>query len=362
MAKINIVIADSDELYLNHLSNYLIEHVNTFEVFSFTTKESLIKFVGDKSNKIDVIAFTEDLMDGTISVANIPAKILLSDGSFTELKDFDIVNKYQKADKFISDILLVFAEKTGRVEAVAMGDKDTKIIGFYSPVGGSGKTTLALSCCHSLALSGKRVFYLNAEKLNSSAEFLNRAPSGSLSDLYLTVKTKGANVGIRIMANKFMDTELNFTYINPAESSLEINELSSDEFKRLIGEFEQLGEFDYVIVDFDSEFTKEKISVLDKCDRIIVPVTPEPLPLAKVKLFIKELSMYDELSDIKQKNMYVLNKISHQSSTIIQNSGIGNECKIKAQISMSPILSDLNNVFHSGNMIVQMMSGITAVI
>ena len=67
-AKINIVIADSDELYLNHLTNYLSEHVNTFEVYSFTTKESLIKFVSDRSHKIDVIAFTAAGTVGSVSV------------------------------------------------------------------------------------------------------------------------------------------------------------------------------------------------------------------------------------------------------------------------------------------------------
>lgn len=358
MAKINIVLADSDELYLNHLSNYLMEHVNTLEVFAFSTKDSLIKFIGDKTNKIDVIAFTEDLMDGTIKVADIPAKILLSDGTFSELEEFESVNKYQKAENFVKDILLIYAEKTGRVEAVSTGDKDTKIIGFYSPAGGSGKTTLALSCAQILAGQGKRVFYLNGEKINSTVEVLNKADSGSLSDLYLTVKTKGANISLRIMANKYTDTDSGISYINPAESSLEINEMLPEEFRKLLTEFENLGEFDYVIVDFDSEFSKEKIKMLDKCDVIIAPITPENTPLAKAKLFIKELGMYDELKELKEKIVFVLNKSVAQSNTVVQASGIMSECEIKANISISPILSDINNILHSGSSLGQIMSGI----
>lgn len=358
MAKINIVLADSDELYLNHLSNYLMEHVNTLEVFAFSTKDSLIKFIGDKTNKIDVIAFTEDLMDGTIKVADIPAKILLSDGTFSELEEFESVNKYQKAENFVKDILLIYAEKTGRVEAVSTGDKDTKIIAFYSPVGGSGKTTLALSCAQILAGHGKRVFYLNGEKINSTVDVLNKADNGSLSDLYLTVKTKGANISLRIMANKYTDTDSGISYINPAESSLEINEMLPEEFRKLLTEFENLGEFDYVIVDFDSEFSKEKIKILDKCDVIIAPITPENTPLAKTKLFIKELGMYDEFKELKQKIVFVLNKSVAQSGTIVQASGIMSECEIKANISISPILSDINNILHSGSSLGQIMSGI----
>ena len=357
MAKINIVIADSDELYLNHLANYLVEHVNTFEVFSFTTKDSLIKFVGDKSNKIDIIAFTEDLMDGTISVANVPAKILLSDGSFTELTDFESVNKYQKAEKFINDILLIYAEKTGHIEAVSLGDKDTKVIGFFSPVGGSGKTTLALGTAYALASQGKRVFYLNAEKINSTTEVLNEAASGNLSDLYLSVKTKGANVGLKIMANKYTDSN-NISYINPSESSLEINELTTDEFGKLMKEFENLGDFDVVIVDFDAELNKDKVKLLESVDRVFTPFTPESLSIAKMKLYIKELGMYDELKNLLEKTYPVLNKVSAQSNVYIQNSGITNVVDIKANVQLSPIFADMKNMMHSGNAAIQALGGV----
>lgn len=353
MAKINIVIADSDELYLNHLTNYLIERMNTFEVYSFTTKESLIKFVGDKSKKIDIIAFTEDLLDGTISVADIPAKILLTDGSFTNLKDFDIVNKYQKADKFINDLLMVYAEKTGRVEAVTTGDKATQVIGFYSPVGGSGKTTLALATAYAEAMSEKRVFYFNAERINSTGNLLGAASSGSMSDVYLSVKTKGANVGLRIIANKYTDPETNITYINSAESSLECNELSVDEFKRLINEFEKLGEFDVVIVDFDSDFSREKIEMLEGFDKIFVPFTTDEPAFSKMRLFLKELEMHEELKEIFSKIFPVLNKANSQSKAVLENSDILKYCEVKATVSLSPVFADINNVLHAGNTVLQ---------
>lgn len=359
MAKINIAIADSDELYLQQLTNYLIKNANNFEVCSFTTKEALATYLADKTHKVDIIAFSEDLMDECIAEANVPAKVILSDGSFSSLPEYDAVNKYQKTDKFMSDLLMIFAEKSGRVEAVSLGDKDTKIIGFYSPVGGSGKTTLALGTAYALAMQGKKVFYLNAEKINSTIDVLNKATSGSLSDLYLTLKTKGANVGLRIMANKFTDMESNISYINPAESSLEINELTVDELKKLITEFEHLGEFDIVVIDFDSDFSKEKIALLNKCDRIIIPFTDETLSMTKIKLFAKELGMYDELADIKNKSIFVLNKASQQSNATLQNNGVYNFIEAKASISISPIFSDVKNILHSRDHVLSALTKVT---
>ncbi len=358
MAKINIIIADSDELYLNHLTNYLIEHNNTFQVCSFTAKEALTAYLADKSHKTDIIAFSEDLMNEDIAAADIPVKILLSDGSFSSLTEYESVNKFQKTNKFINDILMIYAEKSGRVEAVSLGDKNTKIIGFYSPVGGVGKTTVALGTAYALAMQGKKVFYLNAEKINSTVEILNRGETGNFSDVYLALKTKGANVGLRIMANKYTDSESNISYINPAESSLEINELTEDEFKRLVAEFEKLGEFDIVIIDFDSDFSKEKISMLETCDRIIVPFTDESISLSKIKLFARELGMYDELSNIGNKSIFVLNKANQQSDAILRNSNVDDFLETKACVFASPVFSETRNIFHSGNNVLSALSSI----
>ncbi|MBO4898418.1 MAG: AAA family ATPase [Clostridia bacterium] len=354
MAKLNIVLADSDELFLNHLTNYLLEKINTFEVYSFTTKESLVRFIEDKSNKIDIIAFSEDLMDGAITLAGAPVKVLLSDGSYSEVNDFKSINKYQKAEKFVSGLLLLYAEATGRVEAVTHGDKNTKIVGFYSPVGGSGKTVLSVAAACALARRGKRVFYLNAEKINSTASVLNRAESGNMSDIYLNAKTKGANIGLRIMANKYVDMNTNISYINPAESSLEINELTSAEFKKILKEFETLGEFDVIIVDFDSEFNKDKIDVLSAVDKIFVPFTGDSVSVSKIDLFMKELEMYDELSDLYPKINLVLNKAANRN-----NPPISANVDIKASIGLSTVFGDIGSILNSGESIVSVMSMIT---
>ena len=301
MAKINIVIADSDELYLNHLSEYLIEKSGQFDVYSFTAKQSLAGFLSAKNAKIDILAFSEDMDCAEIAAADIPAKVLLSDGAFTQSGTYDCVNKYQKADKFISEILMIFAEKSGRVDAVARGNKKTKMIGFYSPVGGSGKTTFALAAASALGAAGKRVFYLNAERINSVGSILCKGDKGSMSDVYLAVKTKNASVPLSIVAAKHDDPQLRFSYVNPAESTLEINELTAAEFRKLLSAFEELGEFDVVVVDFDSELTKGKISYLQIMDQIIMPFTSEARSLEKMVQFWTELRRYEDLSELSRR-------------------------------------------------------------
>ncbi len=359
MAKISIVIADSDELYLNHIANYLIANTHSFEVYSFTSKDSMIKYITDPSvrSKIDVIAFSEDFSDEAIVSSPAPAKIVLSDGSYAGT-EFAVVNKYQKADKFINEIVMIYAEYSGNSSAVMNGDKATKVIGFYSPVGGSGKTTLAVATACALSKMGKKVFYFNAEKLNSTGDVLHSTYGGSLSDLYLTLKTKGASVSNKIIANRSVDLSSGISFINAGESSLEINEITTDEFKKLITGLENMGEFDVAVIDFDSEFNKEKITMLGSMDKIVCPFTADSLSLSKLDVFVKELDMYDELRDIGFKLLYVLNKSDTQSISYIQNSGKLGGCEVKANIARNNGFAELQSVLHAGDAIVAAMAPI----
>ena len=357
MTKINLVLADSDEQYLNKLSDYFMERINTFDVCSFTTRESLIKYISNKQNKIDVIVFAEDLAVEAINETDISAKIFLSDGSFSNVTGFEIVNKYQKADKLVNSILMIYAEKTGRMEAVLTGDKQTKIIGLYSPVGGCGKTTMALALSAYLASIGKRVFYLNYEIINSTSEFLNTAPSGSLSDVLLALKTKGANVGLRVLANKYCESASNICFINPPESALEVNELTIPEQIKLIRELDMLGEFDAVIVDFDSGFNLHKLDLLDSCDVILMPFTTDMASLNKIRLLMNELRLHRELDWLNRKVHLALNKTDRHTNNNLQNSGTLDIKSVEAAMPASPLFADLRNLSKATGVMQTVFSG-----
>jgi cellulose biosynthesis protein BcsQ len=347
MAKINIVLADADELYLNQLSNYFIEKTNKFDVCSFSSKESLIKYLSDKANKIDMLLFSAEIADEAIANADISVKILLSDGTSGDAKGFETVNKYQKSDKFVNEILMIYAEKTGCADAVTTGNKQTKVIGVYSPVGGCGKTTMALALSVCLAHMEKKVFYLNCERINSTADFLNAAPSGSLSDVLLAVKTKGANVGLRIIANRYVDPASGIHCINPPESMLELNELSLSELKKLIQEFDRLSEFDTVVVDFDTSFSLAKVELLSCCDLVLTPFTPDSLSVGKISLLLREFQMHPELDPLFAKIHFAINKADGGSVQNIQNSGIQNIKPIEISIPISPTFANIRNLSYA---------------
>ena len=344
MAKINIVLADSDELYLNKLTDYFMEKTAMFEVSSFTSRDSLIAYMLEKNIKIDVIVFAESMANELIANAEIPAKIFLSDGTYSDVVGFDSVNKYQKAEKLVHSIQMIYAEQTGHVEVVTGGDKQTKAIGVFSPVGGCGKTTMALALSMYLASHGKRVFYLNYEIINSTTEFLNTAPGGSLSDVLLAMKTKGANIGLRIVSNKYFDAGMNISFINPPESALEVNELTTPEQIKLIKELENIGDFDAIIIDFDSGFSEAKLELLDACDFILTPFTTDEVSLVKMRLFMREFGMRGELDVIFKKMSLAVNKADLHTNSRLHGSGIQESKAVEVTMPLSPSFADIRSL------------------
>jgi cellulose biosynthesis protein BcsQ len=345
MEKISIILADLDEIYLDKLTNYFIEKTHRFDVYSFTSKDSLAKYINDGMST-DIILFTEDFIDNISNFDNISVKILLSNSSNYNA-ELCSINKYQKTEKMIKEILIIYAEKTGKVGNVSNINKKTKIIGVYSPVGGCGKTTISLALSKHFANVGKKVFYLNYEVFNSTSEFLNYAPKGNFSDIFLSLKTKGSNVALQIISNQYKDEKLKVSYINPPESALEFNELTTQEKIRLIHEIDAIGEFDVVVIDFDSDFNEQKHDLLEACDVILMPFTMDFMSLSKIRILMKEIKMRKEMNGLIAKTHLAVNKVHGSTKLNVNDVGIFNLESPDVIMPLTPALSDVNNLFYA---------------
>ena len=354
MSRINIVLADIDEMYLNKFAGYLNEQNPTVSVSTFSQKSSFERYLMSPSERIDAVVMSPEFIDSTVRNAPVPAKLIFSDGSIADDPDYPRVDKYQRFGKLMNDILMICAEKTGHAEIVSKGDKDTKLIAFYSPVGGAGKTTLSLAAAESLAGLGKRVFHFGAESFLSDAPASHGAKS-TLSDLFLALKSQGSNIELSILSARVTDEVTGVSRFAPADSSLEINDVTAEEFMRLFDGYEKLGEFDYCIVDLDSGMNERTLSILSRMDRIIMPITADPISLAKLNCLESEAKKYDELGQVFERTEPVLNKVMRQ------NTGVKGH-QIKAEVLYSPLLSSPDNIRYAKHAIDDIIKPVVSLI
>ncbi len=314
--KINLVIADRDEMYLNRFAGYIQEKGGGITVYAFSSMPSFEKHLALGENT-DIILFSASMLCD--SVRNSPSvKLLMAEDDRVSDMGFDCVNKYQKAESFLSTVLLYYAEKSGHSEAVIKGNKNSIVAGFYSPIGGSGKTNLALAVTAGAGRRGRKSLYLSFERISSVGELLRHESQRDISDVFLALKSKEGNAGLKLMEAKYTDTVSSVTYVNPSRSALEINEVTNDELCRFIQEVDAMGEFDIICADFDSSLNIDKINILRCCDVIVVPFTEDYAGEAKLRCLLGELELQgEELEDIGKKLIFVKSKSTQQGCSFL---------------------------------------------
>ncbi len=339
--KINLVLADSDSAYLERLSRYIQETHTQFDLYSFSSVEYLENYLKTQGIRIDILLCSADLFTESVKSSDSVIKIVLSDGTYDSNDEYEHVNKYQKAENIITSILVKYAELTGRTDSAAGRHKDTKIIGVYSPVGGSGKTTISVALGKALTECGKKVLYLNYEGICSTADFFT-ANSG-MSDVFLAAMSKNGNAGLKITANKVNDPLTGIDFVGCAESMLEFNELTAEQLCRIITQTDAMNEFDCIIVDFDSALSNDKISMLSVCDRIVIPFTLSSVSAVKINYLIKESRLHPELGEIISKAVFAANQADPSTAGMVSNLPFASEVQLFT-IPKTAAFTELKNI------------------
>jgi len=312
MARLKLIIADTDGTYVESIAEYImLNHSQEFQVNSFTDKQCLIEYLSGEGNHADVLLIESSLYSDEIPKENIANVILLTaekaDGN---TGDYYTICKYQKGDKIVSDIFNIFAQKSNGNTVSVAGDKNTKLIAVYSPIGGSGKTTVATSCAIQCAQRRMKVFYLNLEDFQSTPMFCDCKGEHTFSDVLYYLKDKSSNLQLRIEGSKLYDAEYNLYYFNPPESLLDLQECKPEELRTLLDEFRNMGQYDLVFVDMSSSFDDKNIAVLEACDEILLVLPQDAVSDIKISLFAKEMSILKDRRgiDFIDKINMVLNK------------------------------------------------------
>lgn len=341
MKKINIAIADKDSVYLDRLTNYFVMSAQSFEVFSFTTLDNLIQALTSGTTDIDILMLDEEMRCAAIDRCNISVKILLSNANRDSEDDYHILSKYQKTSDLANAIALLYAKASGHENDFATGNTGTKLIGFYSPIGGSGKTTLSLALAHVLGQRQKKVFYLGMERIDSTCGILSDAAKMSVSDLLVAVHCHEPGIGLQVLTKLYSDPKLGFSYIAPPESSLELNEISSAEQIEILDILAKLGQFDYVVLDFDSELNENKIQLLERCDQIVVPIVADLIGVNKLLRFCRESELRNEVRTLWSKFLFVLNRSVPGAEVYLRQRGVLDRCTPLATVATSQAMANI---------------------
>lgn len=266
--KIKLAILESDVSYLKRIvSVFNTKFVDRLEIYSFTDKEVALSILEKK--RINVL-LASDVFE--IEEVEIPKQCAFA--YFVDSSEIDSVNgqkaicKFQKAETIYRDILGIYAENSGNTATFKMMDGTCKVLMFSSPAGGVGNSTMAAAFSVCCAKRGKKVLYLNLEKLGSADAFFSADGSLTMSDVLYALKGKKTKLSFKIESCVKQDKS-GVYFFSQTKFALDMAELSYEDWGQLINELRITGIYEFIIVDMDFVLDEEYLKLYEMANEVV---------------------------------------------------------------------------------------------
>lgn len=304
--KIKLGILTKDTGYSSRLISALTSrHAEEFEMFSFT--EAGIAFKESRSQRLDVLLVEEqDAFDVSSAPDHLYIVYLVESRDIETVGQSPVIFKYQKTELIVKQIWSLYAEVIDSSRSVnKKSDSDCKIIGFASPCGGCGSSTMAAVCAVDLAKHNKRVMYLNLEKISSADVCFRGDGMQNLSDIILTLKGKKANLAMKIEACLRQDSH-GVAFFSESNQILDMYEMSTDEQVELIQALLDSGMFDYLILDLDFDLTEAQRKIYYLADTFVITAGCTAASDEKLKRAYQAMKIQEQNQPVSLLNHAVL--------------------------------------------------------
>lgn len=304
---ISIAIADSNREYIERLSEVLQQY-SDLTIHIYASSQKLQAAI--ETNRFDVVLFDPDISDQRIAFSGVKLPMCLySDeakniGMYTEITK---VIKYQRISNIYKEIVRQYADKAG-YSMTLDNSQNTQVIAVYSPIGGSGKTTVALTVASKLTGFGKAVLYISMEQLNSSI-CVNPKMEEGITALIQSVTDEHTNFELRMKG--ILKQGINgMSYIEGFDRIVDYSDVRDEEITEVLNRIKRCGDYDYLVIDMESNIDAMGRVVMEIADYIFVVEKPGELPSVKMGLFAQQV-IADEYSP---KMMRICNFADNNSS------------------------------------------------
>ena len=310
----NLVICDREIRYATGLGENISSRDDlAVKVYVCSSLDKVVEL--SESKTIHLFVVEEGYTHEERSQIEADQVFVLGRGRVADLGEEECpIWKYQCADEIIREIFEVYVDKTKENVMRSVRKERARLVAVYSPIHRIGKTTFALALGKECATK-KRVLYLNLEEYAG----MEGEAGLNLGDILYYMKQGNGNMGIRLQAAIRKNEELD--YLTPIPILQDMKEVSEKEWKMLISELVENSAYDLIILDM-SESVQGLYRILERCDRIYMPVSEDRISQSKLK-------QYDE--NVKQLK---LEKIERTTCRFVMPEQVEEYAKVRAKEEM----------------------------
>jgi cellulose biosynthesis protein BcsQ len=327
MIRLNVIIGDCDEGYLNAISRFLSSWDEMeYNVISFSKIELLIKYL--ETTKVDILLISPKFMQGDINLSNAQVTIINTPDRVPEnLLKYPHINKYQPGDIVARELISIFSKYSDDEIMVEKNRAGTKVIGVYSPIGGIGKTTVSVGLAKEYALKGFKTLFLSLEEMASYSTLLECDNTNNFSDLLYYIKQKNKNLIMKIEGLRNTDNDSGMDYFSPHHCYKDIHELSTREWMELINYIRDKSNYERIVLDFESNLSDKNMTLIQACDELILLTNMDKIAIAKMNHLYNSLEKMN-INDINDNMRIFINNTNKDNEVLEGVSMMGKEVEV----------------------------------
>lgn len=287
-----IAICDNEAAYAYSLADYFNNKNKLFFSEAFTNEECLLDYAAE--NYIDVLLVSDKVKIDLIQKKNVGMVVIIAEQEAVQaIRNYPTIYKYQSAGNILKNIMNFYAERED--EPLSILNKSCNIIGVYSPIKRSLKTSFCLTLGQILAKE-RGVLYINMEEYAGFSTIFQKEYKSDLSDLIYYLRQDKSNIMVKLEG--IVDSVNNLDYVPPATSPMDIREVKKDDWQKLLYEISANSKYETIILDF-GDGVDGLLELLSKCNKIYMPIREDYMSAAKIEQFEKLLHIagYDELNE-----------------------------------------------------------------
>lgn len=283
----NLIVCDCDRDYATALSDYIRRSECGYEVVMYTDPEI---FAGDLKDKdISLLLIQEGFLNGMASYFDnedwmedpgIKRYFVLTEDKAMQDLSQNTIYKYQSVRNIIS-MIGDDIQSRHRISEETRYLQGVKLVGVYSPVNHTLKTTFAMTLGQILS-EEKDVLYINLEGYSGLYEMLNIKTQVSLLDLMYEYSLNPEELFNIIHKYTVRMDELNV--LIPARSPFELQEVDPSLWMSFLSDLTTSGRYGAIILDI-SDAVRGALDLMNVCSYVYTPLRKDAFSVAKLKDF-----------------------------------------------------------------------------
>ncbi|RIX52758.1 hypothetical protein D3P08_12160 [Paenibacillus nanensis] len=332
MIRYQLAVASRDKEYTRRLAEYIRGSAfgEQWQVAAFTHPNACKQYV-KQGYTIDLLAAEPELLrELQPELSHVPSVALVDklgeNGSQAELLQFQPLPLLLKG---LSELFGKLQASSGELAGMKAGALGAKVATIHSASGGVGKTTLALHMASAAGTRGKKVFYLNLERWNTSYLWLETKPDAEsagdgMSELLYEVKNGTKSLGQWVAERRTYHARLKFDYLAGFRNAEDRLSLNAEDAVAIVDAVAGNGQYDIVIVDMDEGLGDMHVAVLNRANLNFWVVTHDPPAAAKQSMLLRYgLDRWGEVFQAIQSHSITIGNRSNESGRKAMNRGNG---------------------------------------